>query len=58
MFTKMKSVLRDYFLPQYPNDFIYYMHEHGMSSYYDPTETDILYDELDTLYDKPLPQKP
>jgi hypothetical protein len=58
MYTKVKSVLKDYFLPQkLPNDF-YYMNEYGMYSYYNHTETDILNDELDISYVQPFPKKP
>lgn len=59
MFTKLKSALRDYFLPQYPNDeFVHYMNEYGAYSYYNPTEPDILKDEIGTSYAQPFIEKP
>jgi hypothetical protein len=58
MFTKMRAMLRDYFIPQQPNDYLYYLNEHGMFPYYDPAqESELLQNESEPSYVQPFPEK-
>jgi hypothetical protein len=58
MFAKMKAALRDYFIPEQPNDYMYYMNEYGMFPFYhDDAENELAEGLSEPSYVQPFPEK-